>query len=79
MRQFLLKLFKAKKRNEIRQSKLWEITRVWGYDLFEVEQEPVQPEPFQRPVATSPVDRMRVHAIKSENNVTNLTKDPDLL
>jgi len=25
------------------------------------------------------VDAMRVHIIKGENNVTNLTKDPDLL
>ena len=79
MREMLLKLLKAKKRNEIRDGKLWEITRVWGRDISVVEQQVAQPEPFKRPEATTPIDKMRVHAIKGENNVTNLTKNPELL
>jgi len=75
---FFLKLMKAKKRNEIREGKLWEITRVWGFDVSKVEQEPPKPEPFQKPAAGA-VDAMRVHIIKGENNVTNLTKDADFL
>ena len=73
-----LKLLGAKKRNEIRNGKLLEITRVWGIDLLEVEQEPGKPEPFKKP-ESGKVDIMRVHIIKTENNVTNLTKDPNLL
>lgn len=79
MRDWTLKLLKAKKRNEIRSGKLWEITRVLGIDLFEVELEPPKAEPFKRPETTAPVDKMRVHVIKGENNVTNLTKNADLL
>lgn len=75
---FLLKLLRAKKRNEIREGKLWEITRVCGIDLLKVEQELVQPEPLKKPEGGT-VDAMRVHIIKGENNVTNLTKDADFL
>lgn len=75
---FLLKLLKAKKRNEIQAGKLWEITQVWGFDVSKVEQEIAQPEPFKKPEGGQ-VDAMRVHIIKGENNVTNLTKDPNLL
>jgi hypothetical protein len=74
----LLKLLKAKKRNEIRGGKLWEITRVWGRDISKVELEVARPDPFVKPAAAS-VDAMRVHVIKGENNVTNLTKDADFL
>jgi hypothetical protein len=75
---FLLKLLKAKKRNEIRGGKLWEITSVWGYDIKTEEQEPAKPLPFVKPEA-SKVDAMRVHIITGENNKTNLTKDADFL
>jgi len=75
---FFLKLLKAKKRTEIRGGKLWEITRLWGKDVRIVEQEIPQAEPFKRPEAAA-VDAMRVHIIKGENNVTNLTKDSDFL
>jgi hypothetical protein len=75
---FFLKLLKAKKRHEIRGGKLWEITRVWGKDVLKVEQEVPQPEPLKKPEGGK-VDAMRVHIIKGENNVTNLTKDADFL
>ncbi len=75
---FLLKLLKAKKRNEIRGGKLWEITRVWGHDVREVELEVAKPEPFKKPEGGT-VDDMRVHIIADENNVTNLTKDADFI
>jgi hypothetical protein len=73
-----LKLLKAKKRNEIRGGKLWEITRVLGMDVFTAEQEVAKPEPFKKPEG-SKVDAMRVHIFKGEDNVTNLTKKPELL
>ena len=73
-----LKLFKAKTHNEIRDGKLWEVTRVWGRDIKRVQLEVAQPEPFKRPEGGA-VDAMRVHLIKGENNVTNLTKDADFL
>ena len=79
MKNFLLKLLGAKKRNEIRGGKLWEITKLWGYDVAKVEVEPAKPEPLKRPEQSAPVDKMRVHIIKGENNVTNLTKDADFL
>jgi len=75
---FFLKLLKAKKRHEIRGGKLWEVTRVWGRDVHKVELEPAKPEPFKKPEGGT-VDAMRVHIIKGENNVTNLTKDADFL
>jgi len=78
MRQLLLKLLKAKKRNEIRDGKLWEVTRIWGVDLSESEQELAKADAFIKPEAGT-VDKMRVHLIKGENNVTNLTKNADLL
>jgi hypothetical protein len=73
-----LKLLKAKNRYEIRGGKLWEVTRVWGIDVLKMEREPAKPEPFKKPAAGT-VDAMRVHILKEENNVTNLTKKPDLL
>lgn len=76
---FLLKLLKAKKRNEIRGGKLWEITRLWGLDVLTVEQEVAKPEPLIRRREDCKVDAMRVHIIKGEDNVTNLTKKPELL
>jgi len=75
---FFLKLLKAKKRNEIRDGKLWEVTRVWGFDVLEVEKEPAKPEPLKK-LEGGTVDAMRVHVIKGENNVTNMTKDADFL
>lgn len=75
---FLLKLLKAKNRHEIRSGKLWEVTRLWGMDISTVEQEVIQPEPFKKPEGGT-LDAMRVHVIKGEDNVTNLTKNPELL
>ena len=79
MKEHLLKLMKAKKRNEIRHGKLWEITRVWKFDISTVELEPPRADPFVKPEGMAPVDKLRVHVIKGENNVTNLTKNADLL
>lgn len=76
---FLLKILKAKKRNEIRSGKLLEITRLWGMDVHTVERPPATPEPFVRPAQVGQVDAIRTHIIKGENNVTNLTKNPELL
>ncbi len=73
-----LKLLKAKSRNEIRAGKLWEITRLWGIDIRKVEKEVAKPEPLKKQ-ASGKVDALRVHVIKGENNVTNLTKDADFL
>jgi hypothetical protein len=78
VQQSLLKLLGAKKREEIRGGKLWEITSLWGYDLATVEKEVAKPAPFVRPEPMA-VDKMRVHVIRPENNATNLTKDPDLV
>jgi hypothetical protein len=78
MHHSLLKLLGAKKREEIRGGKLWEITRLWGFDLLTIEKEVAQPRPFVKP-DPMPVDKMRVHTILPENNATNLTKDPDLV
>jgi len=46
---FLLKLLGAKKRMKIQGGKLWEITRLWGFDLRKIEREPAKPEPFIPP------------------------------
>ena len=78
MQQWLLKQLGAKKRNEIRQGKLWEITSVFGYDVIVAEIQPAQADAFVKPEAMS-VDKMRVHVIKPPDNVTNLTKDVDFL
>ncbi len=75
----LLKILKAKRRNEIRKGKLWEITRIWGIDIHKKEQEVVKPLPVVRSTDAARVDAVRVHSFKDENNVTNLTKKPDLL
>ncbi len=76
---FLLKLLNAKKRQEIRRGKLWEITRIGGFDVRTVELEPAKPLPFNRPTPEGKVDSIRVHIIKGGDNVTNLTKNPELL
>jgi len=75
---FFLKLLKAKQHHEIRGGKLWEITRVWGMKVRKVQEEPAKPEPFKKPTGGT-VDALRVHTIKDENNVTNMTKKPELL
>lgn len=75
---FFLRLLQAKKHNEIRNGKLWEVTQLLGIDVRKMEQELVKPEPFKKPEGGS-VDTMRVHILKEENNVTNLTKKPELL
>jgi hypothetical protein len=75
---FFLKLLGAKKRNEIRGGKLWEITRLWGMDISKVEQEPAKPLPREKP-AGGHVESIRVHVLKEEDNVTNLTKKADLI
>lgn len=74
----LLRLLKAKTRNEIRAGKLWEITRLWGMDICKVEKEVAKPAPFVRPEGGQ-ANAMRVHILKEEDNKTNLTKKPDLL
>jgi len=78
MRAWILKLLGAKKRNEIRGGKLWEITRLYGFDLRKVETIPAQGEPLKK-LEPMKIDKMRVHVMKPEDNVTNLTKKPDLL
>ena len=75
---FVLKLLKAKSRDEIRAGKLWEITTHWGMDIRTVEKEVAKPAPFVRPEGGK-VDKVQVHIISDENNKTNLTKNPDLL
>jgi hypothetical protein len=75
---FLLKILKAKRRNEISGGKLWEITRLWGMDVRKVEKEVPKPVPFVRPGGGTP-DDMHVHILKRHDNTTNLTKNPELL
>jgi hypothetical protein len=75
---FLLKVLKAKKRNEIRGGKLWEITRLWGMDVSKAVVEPAKPLPRAKPTGGH-VEAVRVHVLKGEDNVTNLTKNADLL
>jgi hypothetical protein len=75
---FVLKLLGAKSRNEIRRGKLWEITRLWSRDVSTVEKEVAKGVPLVKPEGGK-IDALRVHVIGSENNVTNLTKDADLL
>ncbi len=75
---FLLKILKAKTRTEIRNGKLWEITTLFGRDISTVEKEAPQAAEFVKPEAMQ-VDKIRVHVIKSENNITNLTKDADFV
>jgi hypothetical protein len=73
-----LRLLQAKKRNEIRDGKLWEITRVWGMDVKRVEKEPPKADPFKRPEGGD-VKAVRVHVLAGENNVTNITKQSDVV
>jgi len=75
---FLLKILGAKTRNEIRGGKLWEITRLWGKDRMITMVEPAKPAPFVRPQGGK-VEGIRTHAIKDQDDVTNLTKKPELL
>ena len=75
---FFLRLLGAKKRNEIRKGKLWEVTRLWGMDIHKVEREPAKPLPRQKPTGGQ-IEAVRVHTIKEEDNVTNLTKNADLI
>ncbi len=76
---FLLKILKAKKRNEIRDGKLWEITRLWGRDISTIEKEIPKADPLVKPEGEK-IAGARVHnVLGSENNVTNLTKNPDTL
>jgi len=75
---YSLKLLKAKKRQEIRRGKLWEITRVRGRDISEVEVEVAKPEPFKRPEVKE-VGALKINIITGENNKSNLTKNPDLM
>ena len=75
---FLLRLLRAKKRHEIRKGKLWEISSLFGLDIHKIERQPVEGIPLERGEAM-PVEKMRVHLLKPENNVTNLTKKADLL
>lgn len=75
---FFAKLLGARKRNEIREGKLWEITRWWGMDISKVEQELAKPLPREKP-SGGHVEAIRVHILKEADNVTNLTKNADLL
>jgi len=71
-------MLKAKKRQEIRAGKLWEITRVWGHDVQKVEIEPAKPLLREKPKGGH-VEAVRVHILKGPDDVTNLTKKADLL
>jgi hypothetical protein len=75
---FLLKLFNVKIRNEIRKGKLWQITRIWGIDVLTTRKKVAKGIPVVKPESGT-IDAMRVHVIGGENNVTNLTKSPELL
>jgi len=68
----------GKTRNEIRNGKLLEITRLWGKDRIMTIVEPAEPAPFVRPQGGK-VEGLRVHVIKDQDDVTNLTKKPDVL
>jgi len=73
-----LRLLNAKTRNEISNGKLWEITQLWGMDIAKKEGEVAKPE-ARRKVEGGTVTSVRVHAIKNEDNITNFTKQTDLL
>jgi hypothetical protein len=73
-----MKLLGAKTRNEISNGKLWEVTSLWGMDLGKKEAEVAQPE-ARRAVEGGTVKSVRVHIIKNDDNITNLTKQTDLL
>jgi hypothetical protein len=75
---FLVKLFNVKIRNEIRNGKLWRITRIWGIDVLTTQKKVVKGIAVVKPKSGT-IDAMRVHVIGGENNVTNLTKNPELL
>jgi hypothetical protein len=75
---FLVKLFNGKVREEIRNGKLWQITRIWGIDVLRTQKEVAEGIPMVKP-KSGKIDVMRVHVIGGENNVTNLTKNPELL
>jgi hypothetical protein len=76
---FVARLFRMKKRNEIRGGKLWEITRIWGFDVRTVERQPAKPQPVARHKAIDNVEAMRVHTLKNHDDVKNLTKNAELL
>ena len=73
-----LKLLGAKSRNEIKNAKLWTVTRLWGMDISRKEQEIVQALPFVKPEGGK-IEMIQTHIIKDDDNVTNLTKQPDLM
>jgi hypothetical protein len=73
-----LKLLNAKTRNEISNGKLWEITSLWGMDIEKKEGEIAKPE-ARRKLDGGVVSSVRVHVIKNDDNITNLTKQTDLL
>jgi len=75
---FLLKLLGAKKRMKIQGGKLWEITRLWGFDLRKIEREPAKPEPFIPP-ERGKIEGLRMHDIKQHDDDNNLTRNPDLM
>jgi hypothetical protein len=75
---FFFKLLGAKKRNEIRRGKLWEITRLWGIDIFKSEKEVAKPEPRKKREGGD-VESLRPHTLKPLDNVANMTKKADLL
>ena len=73
-----LKVLGAKSRNEIANGGLWEITSLWGMDIGKKQAEIAKPEPRKK-VDGGTVKSVRVHVIKNEDNLTNLTKQTDLL
>jgi hypothetical protein len=73
-----LKALGAKQRNEIKNGKLWTITRLWGMDISRKEQAVAQPLPFVKPQGGR-IEMIQTHMIKDDDNVTNLTKQPDLM
>jgi len=51
---------------------------VCGIDVLRMEKKPAEPEPFVKPEGGK-VEAMQVHTLKKEDDVTNLTKDAELI
>ncbi len=75
---FFLRFLGAKKRNEIRRGKLWEITKLWGVDVWKSEKEVAQPN-LRTKREGGEIEAIRPHTLKQLDNETNMTKKADLL
>ena len=76
---FVLKLLNAKQRNEIRKGKLYKVTRVAGLDVWRSRQKPVEAAPLNIVHEECKIEAMQVHQLKNLDDVTNLTKNTDLM